>query len=183
MIPNTGAGSNFIHPAEQNLTSLRTNWILLQDRGLGSKEDQGKPEAWRHLVLDTLNLDAQEFYEYILQFNHRAVEFWNRGDLERFCDGYSRDALYVSSGKLMRGRDVILDQYRESFPDRKTMGQLHLNVRDVRFLPHEDHEPVRMAIAVIEWLIEKEDGPSKGFSMVTYADAGEGIWVTQDLSA
>src|SRR5690349_11584 len=56
----------------------------------------------------------------------RQVEAWNRGDVESFMDEYWRSDETSFSGinGVTRGWQGLLDRYKRSYPDRKTMGTL-----------------------------------------------------------
>ncbi len=60
---------------------------------------------------------------------------WNRGDLEAFASCYHRDAVFVSSSGLTRGREALLERYRRRYPDRQAMGRLTLEILEVLPLP------------------------------------------------
>jgi uncharacterized protein (TIGR02246 family) len=51
---------------------------------------------------------------------------WNKGDLEGFMSGYwkSDETVFMGSSGIIRGWQAVLDRYRRSYPDRRTMGRL-----------------------------------------------------------
>lgn len=54
------------------------------------------------------------------------VAAWNRGDIERFMDGYRRspDTVFISGDSLTRGWQTVLDRYKKSYDSREKMGTL-----------------------------------------------------------
>lgn len=125
-----------------------------------------------------------DFMERVSRLNDESVALWNRHDLERFCYGYTESAVYLSEGRITHGRKDILNRYCEAFPDRRAMGKLSLCVKHIRFSSsYAVDEPTRMAVAIIQWNIEKEDGvQDSGFSTVTYVDTNEGVLIAMDSS-
>jgi len=61
---------------------------------------------------------------------------WNRGDIEKFVEGYWRSPELTFSGSsgVQRGWDAVLARYRRSYPDRAAMGQLDFADLEFRFL-------------------------------------------------
>jgi len=57
---------------------------------------------------------------------------WNRGDLDAFCAGYEEDALFLTPSGVTRGRDLILERYRQRYADREAMGTLSFEILEIR---------------------------------------------------
>ncbi len=96
---------------------------------------------------------------------------WNRGDLEGFMAGYWRspDLTFSSGGKLTRGWQPMLDRFRESYPDKSTMGKLtfsDLEITDVGS---------NAALVLGRWRVEGDEPDSGAFSLVLRRDDGQ--WV------
>jgi len=51
---------------------------------------------------------------------------WNRGDLDRFLDGYwrSEQTVFAGGGQVHRGFDAMAARYRETYGSREQMGRL-----------------------------------------------------------
>ena len=54
------------------------------------------------------------------------AEAWNRGDLERFLDGYWRSerTVFAGGGEVHRGFEAMAARYRKSYGSREKMGRL-----------------------------------------------------------
>lgn len=89
---------------------------------------------------------------------------WNNGDIDAFMEGYwNSDSLsFVGSRGLTRGWTTTLSNYKESYPDRSTMGKLVFKVLHLRKLQS------KTAYMVGSWtLIRPEKGDIGGhFSLV-----------------
>ena len=62
-------------------------------------------------------MKAQEFY-------------WNKGDIEGFMEGYWNNAELIFIGKNgpTYGYQNTLENYKEGYPDKESMGQLHFDI-------------------------------------------------------
>jgi hypothetical protein len=60
---------------------------------------------------------------------------WNRGDIDTFMTGYwhSEETEFLGANGIARGWQAVLDRYRHSYPDRKTMGTLSFSDLEVHF--------------------------------------------------
>jgi peptidoglycan/xylan/chitin deacetylase (PgdA/CDA1 family) len=124
----------------------------------------------------------------VLEAQARA---WNVGDLEAFCSLYAEDASYASSTGLTRGRDAILERYRQRFPDRAGMGRLSFEVVETRpasgveFTMLGDAAPGRVhGISVIaRWrLVYSDREPAGGLTLIVLQRRGDGWEIAQDAS-
>lgn len=99
---------------------------------------------------------------------------WNAGDLEGFMSAYwqSDSLLFVGSRGPTRGWTTTLDNYRASYPDRATMGQLTFGVEDLAF------SGPTCALMLGSWRLDRKGGLdtlSGWFSLVW--EKREGDWV------
>jgi peptidoglycan/xylan/chitin deacetylase (PgdA/CDA1 family)/ketosteroid isomerase-like protein len=126
----------------------------------------------------TAHLDAQ-------------VAAWNRGDLESFCAGYEKDALFLTPKGVTRGRDEILERYRKSYSDREAMGTLSFEILEIR--PAQgveismlgDSRPGRVhAVSVAaRWTLSYRDREdSSGLTMLFLRRHGDGWAIAHDTS-
>ena len=99
---------------------------------------------------------------------------WNAGDLEGFMSAYwqSDSLLFVGSRGPSRGWTTTLENYRASYPDRATMGQLTFGVEDLTF------SGPTCALMLGSWRLDRTGGLdtlSGWFSLVW--EKREGDWV------
>ncbi len=80
----------------------------------------------------TESMDASEI-ESVLA---RQTKAWNEGDLEKFMQTYwqSDDLTFCSGGKITRGWQSTLDNYKKGYPTKAKMGQLHFDGLEVSMI-------------------------------------------------
>jgi beta-aspartyl-peptidase (threonine type) len=98
-----------------------------------------------------LELDIQR----ILTEQQRA---WNRGDIDDFMAHYlkSDELTFSSGGRVTRGWQSTLVNYRKRYPDRATMGNLDFTQLEVRPLGEE------AALVLGNWHLERKSHPDVG---------------------
>ena len=64
---------------------------------------------------------------------NKQVEAWNEGDIEKFMETYwhSDRLVFVGSNGPTYGWQATLDNYKKSYPDKKTMGSLKFKIFDI----------------------------------------------------
>ncbi|MBI4565516.1 MAG: nuclear transport factor 2 family protein [Planctomycetes bacterium] len=104
--------------------------------------------------------------------NHRAaiekvlsdqVEAWNRGDVERFLEGYwkSDRTVFAAEDKIHRGFEAMAERYRRSFPTRDAMGTLTFS--ELTFESIEEDQ----AVVTGRWALERaQDRPGGAFTLI-----------------
>jgi len=72
--------------------------------------------------LRTLSRDELDMIK-VLNAQERA---WNKADIEAYLNGYknSPDLLFVVDGKITRGFDQLLADYKRNYPTKESMGAL-----------------------------------------------------------
>ena len=72
--------------------------------------------------LRTLSRDELDMIK-VLNSQERA---WNKADIEAYLNGYknSPDLLFVADGKVTRGFDQLLADYKRNYPTKEAMGVL-----------------------------------------------------------
>lgn len=91
------------------------------------------------------------------------VAAWNRGDIERFMDGYRRspDTVFISGDSLTRGWQTVLDRYKKSYDSREKMGTL--SFLEIEIIPVSRD----MAVAYGRWqLARSADTPHGRFTLI-----------------
>jgi hypothetical protein len=92
------------------------------------------------LVLVTQTAFAQSKDEQaILKLLSAQVEFWNKGDVNQFMQGYwENDSLmFVGKDGVTYGYNKTLENYKKNYPDKAYMGQLKFTLLSVKPLEKE----------------------------------------------
>jgi ketosteroid isomerase-like protein len=88
---------------------------------------------------------------------------WNRGDIPAFLEGYwnSPDVTFSGANGTVRGYSGLLDRYRKTYPDTKTMGQLEFLDVEIRMLGSD------AALVLGKWHLARSIGDIGGvFTLV-----------------
>lgn len=91
------------------------------------------------------------------------VQAWNRGDIDRFMEGYwkSDKTEFVGSSGVMRGWQAVLDRYRKTYPDRRAMGRLTFSNLEITLLSPG------ATLVLGYWKLDRErDHPGGVFTLV-----------------
>jgi ketosteroid isomerase-like protein len=92
------------------------------------------------LVLFTQNAFTQSNDEQaILKILAAQVEFWNKGDIKQFMQGYwENDSLmFVGKNGVTYGYNKTLENYKKNYPDKSYMGQLKFTLLSVKPLDNQ----------------------------------------------
>lgn len=92
------------------------------------------------LVLITQNAFTQSKDEQaILKLLAAQVEFWNKGDIKHFMQGYwENDSLmFVGKNGVTYGYNKTLENYKKNYPDKANMGQLKFTLLSVNPLDNQ----------------------------------------------
>lgn len=99
----------------------------------------------------------------IRQVMQDAENSWNKGDLEGYMKCYQRsiDLRFVSEDGISFGWHQVLENYKEAYPDKRSMGQLAFYDMDVEMLSGD------AALVVGRWRLDKNfDQPHGMFTLV-----------------
>jgi len=90
---------------------------------------------------------------------------WNRGDIEAFMAGYSRNdsTLFVGKTRVSYGWETVLTNYRKAYSDAKAMGQLQFNLIRINLL-----SPVS-AYVVGRWELSETSQAASGHFLLIFA--------------
>jgi ketosteroid isomerase-like protein len=108
----------------------------------------------------TLSVSAQmDDKILILKLLEGQRQAWNRGDLVNYMQGYSKSdsLLFVGKSGPQYGWETTLANYRKSYPDKKTMGFLSFDIKEVRMIS-ADH-----AFVLGAWHLKREKDDPKGY--------------------
>ena len=115
---------------------------------------QGKGKA------QSANARAKAEIRAVLEAQDAA---WDRGDIERFMEGYWKleKTVFVSTNGVNRGWQALLERYRRNYPDRKAMGKLSFTDLEITMLGPDS------AVVLGWWRLEREkDRPGGVFTLV-----------------
>lgn len=93
---------------------------------------------------------------------------WNAGDIEAFMEPYwqSPELTFSSGGRVTRGWEATLANYRERYPTREAMGNLTFTDLEVTRLDD------KAALVLGRWKLEREEPTGGTFTLVLRRDAG-----------
>ncbi|MEQ6167548.1 nuclear transport factor 2 family protein [Ekhidna sp. MALMAid0563] len=138
-------------------------------------------------ILAFLSLVILSFFTYSQNPDEVAIrevlaqqeECWNAGDLECFMEGYwkSDQLVFIGSKGVTYGWQQTLDNYKKSYPDKATMGQLTFDLIIVEPLS-EDFWTV-----IGKWSLKrKNDNPNGHFSLIFRRLGNEWVIVSDHSS-
>jgi uncharacterized protein (TIGR02246 family) len=88
---------------------------------------------------------------------------WNRGDLEKYMDGYARsaDTVFVSGDRVTRGWQTVLERYKKAYDSRDKMGVLTFSDVEINVLSKD------AAIVLGRWHLQRsKDEPHGRFTLL-----------------
>ena len=85
------------------------------------------------VFLFAVNVDGQSAKEEIKSLLLEQADFWNKGDIEGFMQGYipTEDLHFLGKNGLTSGWQATLDRYKKTYPDKQTMGQLTFDFKEI----------------------------------------------------
>ena len=101
---------------------------------------------------------------------------WNNGNLEEFMRGYwnSPSMTFVSGGKITKGWQPTLDNYKKSYSSKAQMGILSFSDLDITILSKES------AVVLGKWALQREKDNPKGLFTLTFRKFKEGWRIILD---
>ena len=90
-------------------------------------------------------------------------EAWNRGDIDRFMNGYARSpsTVFVSEDTIRRGWETVRERYRKKYSDRAKMGTLAFSDLDITLLSPD------AAVVLGRWSLKRaNDQPHGRFTLI-----------------
>jgi ketosteroid isomerase-like protein len=105
----------------------------------------------------------------------QAIE-WNKGDVEGFMKGYwnSPEMTFVSGGKITKGWQPTLDNYKKSYDSKAKMGVLTFSDLDIMILSKES------AVVLGKWSLQREKDNPHGLFTLTFRKFKEGWRIILD---
>ena len=88
---------------------------------------------------------------------------WNRGSIDEFMAHYwnSPELTFIGSRGITKGWNQTLENYKKSYPDTKTMGQLKFEIQELRAIGPESAYMIGKYT-----LYRSEDEPSGYFNLI-----------------
>ncbi len=101
---------------------------------------------------------------------------WNNGDIDGFMQGYWKsDKLRFASGnKFRHGWQATLDNYKKSYPDKATMGQLKFTLIDIDVVSND------VALVFGRWHLTRDKDQPQGLFTLVFERKGQQWLVTRD---
>ncbi len=124
-------------------------------------------------LLITASAGAQSNDEMaIRQLLDQQTAAWNRGDIDRFMDGYwENDSLmFIGKSGVTYGWTNTLNNYKRGYPDTAAMGKLHFELLTVKRLSDEYY------FVVGKWFLQRSIGDIGGHYNLLFRKIN-GKWV------
>lgn len=104
------------------------------------------------------------------------VAAWNRGDIDRFMEGYwkSANTEFVGAAGVTRGWQAVLDRYHKNYPDQKAMGRLSFSQLEVHMLCAD------AAFVTGEFHLERAHDNPEGVFTLNFRKFSEGWRIVAD---
>ncbi len=92
----------------------------------------------------------------------RQAAAWNAGDIEAFMEPYWRspDLTFSSGGRVTRGWNSTLDNYRQRYPTRDEMGRLAFSDLEITELGSN------AALVLGRWRLERQEPVGGVFTLI-----------------
>lgn len=113
--------------------------------------------------------DSKEF-EQIKKILFQQEQDWNKGDIDAFMNAYwkSHDLQFGGASGITKGWQETLDNYKNGYPDKATMGKLSFQVKD---MTRHSNKVVSLTGS---WELEREkDRPGGHFLLIWRKIKGE----------
>jgi ketosteroid isomerase-like protein len=103
---------------------------------------------------------------------------WNQGNLEDFMRGYwnSPEMTFVSNGKITKGWQQTLDNYKKTYNDKAKMGILTFSDLEINLLSKDS------AFVIGKWSLQREKDNPEGLFTLTFRKFKEGWRIILDHS-
>jgi ketosteroid isomerase-like protein len=101
---------------------------------------------------------------------------WNNGDLEGFMKGYwnSAEMTFVSGGKITKGWQPTLENYKKSYGTKAKMGILSFSDLEITILSKDS------AVVLGKWSLQRENDKPGGLFTLTFRKLKEGWRIILD---
>lgn len=134
----------------------------------------------KYLLILLLTLVSTKFYSQtenkiistIEKAMHAQELAWNKGDIEGFMSSYwNSDSLkFIGKNGITFGWQSTLDNYKKSYPDKATMGELTFSIVSVELLSENN------CYVIGSWNLKRKKGDVGGFYTLLWKKI-KGQWV------
>ena len=114
-------------------------------------------------IVSAAPMQTQDATAQIRSVLHEQQNAWNRGDIDRFMNGYARSAsiVFVSEDTIRRGWETVRERYRKKYSDRAKMGTLIFSDLEITLLSPD------AAVALGRWSLKRaNDQPHGRFTLI-----------------
>lgn len=114
----------------------------------------------------------------VIALVEQSARDWSRGDIDAFCAVYAADALFISPNGITRGRQAVVERYKQRYPGTNAMGTLSFDVLDARVAPGGSAVTV-----AARWRLTYADKPAaSGLTLIVWHRTPAGWRLVQDAS-
>jgi uncharacterized protein (TIGR02246 family) len=101
---------------------------------------------------------------------------WNRGDIDKFMNGYAKSAstVFVSDDEVRRGWETVRNRYRQKYSDRTKMGTLGFSDIEVTMLSPD------AAVVLGRWALKRTNDQPHGRFTLIFKRLPEGWRIVHD---
>jgi ketosteroid isomerase-like protein len=101
---------------------------------------------------------------------------WNRGDIDRFMNGYARSAstVFVSDDTITRGWETVRARYRKKYSDRAKMGTLTFSDLEITLLSPD------AGVVLGRWSLKRANDQPHGRFTLIFKRLPEGWRIVHD---
>jgi len=107
------------------------------------------------------------------------VAAWNRGDVERYMDGYDRspNTEFVGGDSITRGWQQVLERYKQKYTSRELMGVLTFSDLEINVLSKD------AALVLGRWRLKRANDEPHGTFTLLFRKTKAGWRIVHDHSS
>lgn len=120
------------------------------------------------LLASSQNKDVKD----ILSILDRQIEYWNKGDVDHFMEGYwNNDSLmFIGQSGVTYGYQNTLNNYKKNYKDTAHMGKLQFTILQVKPVSADAY------FVVGKWQLFRTVGNVDGYYTLLFRKI-KGVWV------
>ena len=101
---------------------------------------------------------------------------WNRGDIDRFMNGYARSTstVFVAQDTIRRGWETVRERYKEKYSDRAKMGALTFSDLEITLFSTD------AAVVLGRWSLKRANDQPHGRFTLIFKRLPEGWRIVHD---